>query len=90
MIISPHNSNRLYFAANYLFQSDNNGDSWKKISTDLTRNEDRIGSARDLQLRLRRAKQVLGDDKNLNVMVVAGDSIFYKTFTDKSFVHIFI
>tara|TARA_B100001778_G_scaffold181322_1_gene149162 strand:+ start:253 stop:3396 length:3144 start_codon:yes stop_codon:yes gene_type:complete len=41
LIISPHNSNRLYFAANYLFQSDNNGDSWKKISTDLTRNEDR-------------------------------------------------
>ena len=41
LIISPHNSNRLYFAANYLFQSDNKGDSWKKISTDLTRNEDR-------------------------------------------------
>ncbi len=41
LIISPHNSNRLYFAANYLFQSDNNGDSWKKISKDLTRDEDR-------------------------------------------------
>ena len=41
LIISPHNSNRLYFAANYLFQSDNNGNSWKKISSDLTRNEDR-------------------------------------------------
>ena len=41
LIISPHNSNRLYFAANFLFQSDDNGDSWKKISPDLTRNEDR-------------------------------------------------
>jgi len=41
LIISPHNSNTLYFAANYLFQSDDNGNSWKKISLDLTRNEDR-------------------------------------------------
>ncbi len=41
LIISPHNTDRLYFAANYLFQSDDNGDSWKKISPDLTRNEDR-------------------------------------------------
>ena len=41
LVISPHNSDRLYFAANFLFQSDDNGDSWKKISPDLTRNEDR-------------------------------------------------
>ena len=41
LIISPHNSDRLYFAANFLFQSEDNGDSWKKISPDLTRNEDR-------------------------------------------------
>lgn len=41
LIISPHNTDRLYFAANYLFQSDDRGNSWKKISDDLTRNEDR-------------------------------------------------
>jgi len=41
LVISPHNSDRLYFAANFLFQSDDKGDSWKKISPDLTRNEDR-------------------------------------------------
>ena len=41
LIISPHNSDRLYFAANFLYQSDDRGDSWKKISPDLTRNEDR-------------------------------------------------
>jgi len=41
LVISPHNSDRLYFAANFLFQSDDRGDTWKKISPDLTRNEDR-------------------------------------------------
>ena len=41
LIISPHKTDRLYFAANYLFQSDDRGNSWKKISDDLTRNEDR-------------------------------------------------
>ena len=41
LIISPHKSDRLYFAANFLFQSDDKGDSWVKISPDLTRNEDR-------------------------------------------------
>ena len=41
LIISPHNSDRLYFASNLLFMSDDRGNSWKKISPDLTRNEDR-------------------------------------------------
>jgi photosystem II stability/assembly factor-like uncharacterized protein len=41
LIISPHKRDRLYFAANYLFKSDDRGNSWKKISDDLTRNEDR-------------------------------------------------
>ncbi len=41
LVISPHNTDRLYFASNYLFQSDDRGDSWQKISPDLTRNEDR-------------------------------------------------
>ena len=41
LIISPHNHNRLYFAANQLFRSENKGDEWKCISPDLSRNLDR-------------------------------------------------
>ncbi len=41
LIISPHNSNRLYYGAQILFQSDDQGMSWKTISPDLTRNLDR-------------------------------------------------
>ena len=41
LIISPHNPSRLYFAANFLFQSNDKGNTWSKISPDLTRDEDR-------------------------------------------------
>ncbi|MEO8382244.1 MAG: glycosyl hydrolase [Acidobacteriota bacterium] len=41
ILISPHDRNRLYFAAQYLFRSDDRGDSWTPISGDLTRNLDR-------------------------------------------------
>ena len=41
VIISPHASKRLYFAANRLFRSDNRGDAWKAVSPDLTRRLDR-------------------------------------------------
>ena len=41
LIISPHDSNRLYFAAQYLFRSDDRGNSWKAVSGDLTRNINR-------------------------------------------------
>jgi photosystem II stability/assembly factor-like uncharacterized protein len=37
LIISPHNHKRLYFAAQYLFRSEDRGESWKVISGDLTR-----------------------------------------------------
>ncbi len=40
-IISPHSPTRLYFAANRLFRSDDRGDSWKAVSSDLTRQIDR-------------------------------------------------
>ncbi len=39
--ISPHSPTRLYIAANKVFRSDDRGNSWKAISDDLTRNEDR-------------------------------------------------
>lgn len=41
LIVSSHSSNRLYFAANKLFRSDDRGNSWKVISPDLTRMLDR-------------------------------------------------
>ncbi|MGB0403618.1 MAG: VPS10 domain-containing protein [Salibacteraceae bacterium] len=41
LIISPHNNKRLYFAANKVFKSDDQGNTWTTISDDLTRQIDR-------------------------------------------------
>lgn len=41
ILISPHNPDRIYYAAEYLFASDDRGNSWRKISPDLTRQIDR-------------------------------------------------
>ncbi len=41
LIISPHSHTRLYMAANRLFRSDDQGNSWRAISPDLTRQLDR-------------------------------------------------
>ena len=41
LIISPHSHTRLYFAANILFRSDDRGNTWRKVSPDLTREIDR-------------------------------------------------
>jgi photosystem II stability/assembly factor-like uncharacterized protein len=41
LIVSPHSPTRLYFAANRVFRSDDRGDSWKRVSPDLTRRLDR-------------------------------------------------
>jgi hypothetical protein len=38
-IISPHDPDTLYIGAQVLLKSTNNGDSWKAISPDLTKNE---------------------------------------------------
>jgi photosystem II stability/assembly factor-like uncharacterized protein len=38
-IISPHNSNTLYIGFQYLFKSTDRGDTWEKISSDLTFND---------------------------------------------------
>ncbi len=37
LIISPHASTRLYVAGNYLFRSDDRGNSWQAVSPNLTR-----------------------------------------------------
>ena len=41
ILISPHKHTRIYFAGNYLFRSEDRGDSWTIISGDLTRGIDR-------------------------------------------------
>lgn len=41
LLISPHSSSRLYYGADKLFRSDNRGNSWTRISEDLTREIDR-------------------------------------------------
>ena len=39
-IISPHQNTRLYWGSNYLYKTDDRGESWTRISPDLTRNLD--------------------------------------------------
>lgn len=41
LLISPHNHQRVYFAANKVFRSDDRGNTWEEISPDLTRQIDR-------------------------------------------------
>ena len=41
LLISPHKSTRLFYAAEKVFQSDDRGENWQAISPDLTRQIDR-------------------------------------------------
>lgn len=41
LLISPHNSKRIYYGSQILFQSDDRGDNWRAISEDLTKQIDR-------------------------------------------------
>lgn len=41
LLISPHSRQRLYYASERVFRSDDRGDSWQVISPDLTRQIDR-------------------------------------------------
>ncbi|MCW5518220.1 glycosyl hydrolase [Aureitalea sp. L0-47] len=46
IFFSPHDPNKLYTASNHLHVSTNEGQSWKLISPDLTRNDpDKLGSS---------------------------------------------
>lgn len=42
ILVSPHNSARLYFASQRVWRSENRGDGWTPISGDLTRNQNRL------------------------------------------------
>ncbi|HLE57129.1 MAG TPA: glycosyl hydrolase, partial [Rhodothermia bacterium] len=41
ILISPHDHNMVYMGANVLFRSQNRGDSWEQLGSDLTRQLDR-------------------------------------------------
>ena len=41
ILISPHNHKRLYFGSQFLHRSDDRGDSWKKVSPNLSRDRNR-------------------------------------------------
>ena len=42
ILISPHNHKRIYFGSKHLHRSNDRGDSWEKISPDLSRDMDRF------------------------------------------------
>ena len=42
ILVSPHNPARIYTASYRVWRSDNRGDSWTAISSDLTRNQERL------------------------------------------------
>lgn len=42
ILVSPHDPKRLYFASQRVWRSDNRGDSWKTISKDLTKDQERF------------------------------------------------
>ena len=42
VLISPHNSARLYYASQRVWRSDDHGDTWRPVSPDLSRGQDRL------------------------------------------------
>jgi len=42
ILVSPHDPKRIYFASQRVWKSDNRGDEWQAISSDLTKNQDRF------------------------------------------------
>ena len=42
VLVSPHSPTRIYFASQRLWRSENRGDSWTAISSDLTKNQERM------------------------------------------------
>ncbi|MFN8256015.1 MAG: hypothetical protein U0W24_10030 [Bacteroidales bacterium] len=42
ILVSPHKNTRIFYASQRVWQSEDRGDSWKSISGDLTRNQERF------------------------------------------------
>lgn len=66
-ILSPHNSNRMYMAGNYVMRSDNRGDEWSLISPDLTKlnktKKEEIGAGALAESTLEEGTLYVGTDK---------------------------
>ncbi len=65
LLISPHNPKRIYYGSQYLWRSDDRGDSWTKLSGDLTRNIERS------ELKL------LGRQQSVDAIARNGSTSFY-------------
>jgi len=42
ILVSPHQPTRLYYASQRVWRSDDRGDSWRAVSSDLTRDQQRV------------------------------------------------
>lgn len=42
VLISPHSPTRIYFASQRVWRSDDRGDTWRPVSGDLTKNQERL------------------------------------------------
>jgi len=42
ILVSPHSPTRIYYASQRVWRSDDRGDSWRAVSGDLTRDQDRM------------------------------------------------
>ncbi len=42
ILVSPHSPSRIYYGSQRVWKSDNRGDKWTAISSDLTKNQDRL------------------------------------------------
>ncbi len=56
IVISAHDNKTIYYGGNFLFKSPDRGDSWTKVSPDLTNNEDR------------NAKEIMGKVPDVNTL----------------------
>lgn len=72
VIISPHSHTRLYFAAQFVFRSDDRGNSWTRISPDLTRNI------------FRYEEEILGRTWSIDALWDHGAMSMYSTITTLS------
>jgi photosystem II stability/assembly factor-like uncharacterized protein len=65
LLISPHNPKRIYYGSQYLWRSDDRGDSWTRVSGDLSRNMDRS------------PLKLLGRQQSVDAIARNGSTSFY-------------
>ncbi len=72
VLISPHASTRLYYAGQFVWRSEDRGDSWTRVSPDLTRNVFRLD------------KPILGKTWGIDALWDHGAMSKYSTITTLS------